>query len=110
MKQYVIDELRLGDHEKIKAYLDENFSDSVFDDVYWIPVDQSVFGDIQKEHTECQPFYIAIELGTDRISCELLVRTKNKMRCDCIRYATEKQIIWLIQVLDAIFEKLGIRT
>ncbi len=109
MKQYVIDELRIEDHERIKAYLDENFRDSVFDGVYWIPLDQSILTDIQKEHTDCQPFYVAIELGPDRMSCELLVRTKTRMRCDCIRYATETQMNWLIQVLDAIFEKLGIK-
>ena len=41
---------------------------------------------------------------------ELLVRTKNRVRCDCIAYADEKQFVWLIQYIDAVFEKLDIMT
>ena len=35
--------------------------------------------------------------------------SKNRMRCDCIRYATEKQRNWLIQWIDNIFNRLGIK-
>ncbi|RZB30355.1 MAG: hypothetical protein SRB1_02635 [Desulfobacteraceae bacterium Eth-SRB1] len=110
MKQYVIDELRPADYKKIKAYLDENFDSSSMDGLYWILLDQEMLTDIQVEHTECQPFYFAIDIEPKLVSCELLVRSKNIIRCSCIGYATELQRNWIIQVIDSIFEKLEIKT
>ena len=109
MKQYVIDELRIEDHKKIKTYLEENFNSSVIDGIYWLPIDQNIITEIQAEHTECQPFYFAINLESNLIAFELLVRTKNKIRCSCISYATEKQRNWLIGFADSIFDNLGIQ-
>jgi hypothetical protein len=82
MKQYVIDELRPKDYQMIKSFMDEKFGSSNVDGVYWIEL----------------------------IAFELLVRTKNRMRCSCMGYATENQRNWLIRVADAIFDKLGIKT
>jgi len=109
MKQYVIDELRKEDHKKIKAYLDENFDSSVINGIYWIPVDRDIITEIQAEHKDCQPFFFAINLEPNLIAFELLVRTKNKIRCSCISYATEKQRNWLIGFADSIFDKLEIQ-
>jgi len=110
MKHYVIDELRPDDNKKLKAYLDETFNSSNIDGIYWIPIDQEYLTDIQTEHTECQPFYFAIELNPDILACELLVRTKNRVRCDCISYTTERQLSWFIRFVDSIFDKLEIIT
>jgi len=110
MKQYVIDELRPDDYKKLKAHLDENFNSSDMDGVYWIPLDQENLTGIQAEHTECQPFYFAIELNPDIMACELLIRTKSRVRCDCIGYATEKQLSWLIRFVDGMLDKLEIIT
>jgi hypothetical protein len=49
-------------------------------------------------------------LGADRLAAELLIRTRNRVRCDCIHYADERQRNWLVQTVDAIFEKLEIIT
>lgn len=110
MKQYTIDELRPSDHEKIKAYMDENFGSSGVDGLYWIPVKEDLLGVVQRQHTDCQPFSFAAELAPDQLTCELLVRTRGRLRCDCIQYATEKQRNWLVATVDAIFESLGIIT
>ncbi len=109
MKQYVIDELREEDHKKIKAYLDENFNSSVINGIYWIPIDRDIITEIQVEHKDCQPFYFAINLEPNLIAFELLVRTKNKIRCNCISYATEKQRNWLIGFADSIFDQLEVQ-
>ncbi len=109
MKQYVIDELRPADYEAVKSYLDENYSSSIVEGIYWIPLEQSMLTELQAEHTECQPFYFAVDLEQNFMASELLIRTKNKMRCRCMGYANEKQLRWIIQFTDAIFEKLGIK-
>ena len=108
MKQYVIDQLRLEDYESLKKYMDERFDGSGIGGLYWIPLDAKVYGDVQKAHPDCGPFDFAVELTEDRMSCELLVRQTRRMRCDCISYATETQRNWIIDVMDAVLEKLGI--
>ena len=108
MKQYVIDELRPEDYDKLRSSLSEYFEPSDIDGIYWVVLDRNMLSDIQADHTECRPFYFAIELGPSKIACELLVRTKNKIRCSCINYATEQQRNWLIGRIDALFEELGI--
>jgi hypothetical protein len=110
MKQYVIDEIRPQEHHKIKQYLDATYGSVEVGGIYWVPLSQEVLTDIQREHTNCQPFFFAIDLEEKRLSLELLVRTKNRIRCTCIAYASREQRIWIMEVVDAIFEKLDIVT
>ncbi len=109
MKQYVIDELTPKDHEEIKVYLEENYRASDMDGIYWIPLEQDILTQIQKEHTDCQPFYFAVELEPNLIAFEMLIRTQKRMRCSCMGYATENQRNWLIGLADSIFDQLGIK-
>lgn len=110
MKQYVIDELRPTEHKKINAYLDKKLGSPALNGIYWMPLEPSYYNEVQAEHTPCQPFYIAIELEPNKIICELLIRTKSRVRCNCISYATERQRNWIIDIVDAIFDELGIKT
>lgn len=108
MKQYVIDDFRYSDYTKIKNYMDENYRCSEVSDTYWVPIDEDMLSDVQKEHSQCKPFYFLVELNAQALTWELLVRTKNKMRCSCMAYATEKQRNWCVDCVDTIFEKLKI--
>lgn len=108
MKQYVIDELSFKDCEKIKNYFDRHFGASEVGGIYWVHLDQEILAETQISHSECKPFYFAIELEPGKISCEFLVRTENKIRCSCINYATETQRNWFICLIDSILEKLEI--
>ena len=110
MKQYVIDELRPEDHRKVKQYLDENYGPVEMGGIYWVPLAAEVLTQIQQQHADCQPFYAAIELQEDQLALEMLVRTKKKIRCACIGYAEEQQRNWLIDQVEAIFERLGVIT
>ena len=108
MKQYVIDELRPEDYETLKKYLDEQFGQAEMDGIYWIPIAAELLADIQLQHQECRPHFFALDLDPGHIACELLVRTKNRMRCDCIQYASEQQRNWLIELIDNMFNRLEI--
>lgn len=110
MKQYVIDELRPTDYEKIKAYLNKNFEISEVEHLYWIGLHEDLLSEVQLAHGECHPYFLAVELKPERLCCELLVRTKNRVKCSCMAYATEKQRNWFIGQVDAVFEKLAIQT
>jgi hypothetical protein len=50
----------------------------------------------------------AVELQQTRVSMELLVRTRSRIRCGCIAYATDEQRSWLIRLLDRLLEQLDI--
>ena len=108
MKQYVIDELRYQDYETLQRYFQTHFSTSGVVGLYWIPLDAEMLSDTQRSHADCHPHYFAVELEPERLSCELLVRTAARIRCNCIGYADERQREWLLQVIDAVLEKLAI--
>ena len=108
MKQHIIDELRYNDYEKIKLYLTENLGTSEVDGIYWLPLEKRLLTDEQASHNECLPLFFVIDLRPERISCELLVRTKNRIKCTCIGYATEKQRNWLIRYADDMLNRLEI--
>ena len=110
MKQYVIDELRTGEYQALKTYLDEHYGPAAMDGIYWIPIPPEMLTDIQSEHAACRPQYFALELDGSRLASELLVRSKNRVRCDCIAYATDNQRNWLIRLIDNMFDRLQIKT
>jgi len=108
MKQYVVDELRPLDYTVIKSHLDERIGASGMPGLYKLPIDPEMLTAVQRHHTHCQPFYFAIDLEPSRMACELLVRSDQKIRCNCIGYATENQRNWLIQLTDMMLDQLKI--
>ena len=109
MKQYVIDGLRLEDYKKLKTFLDEHLETSPLGGIYWLEIDSDMLTDVQKQHESCAPHVFALMLEETYLSCELLVRIKKNIRCDCMDYATVEQRAWLMDQADAILERLEIR-
>ena len=108
MKQYVVDQLRYPDYEKLKAYFDQTYGAAAMGSVYWIPLEPGLLSPVQREHEACGPHLAAVELDETRLSVELLVRTHSRVRCSCIAYATAEQRDWLMRRVDSILEQLGI--
>jgi len=108
MKQYVVDQLRYPDYEKIKGCLDQRFGPAFMGAVYWVPLASGQLTATQAAHRECQPFFAAIELQEERLSLELLIRTRQRVRCACITYATEEQRNALIRMVDDMLAALEI--
>lgn len=110
MKQYVIDELRPQDQEKLKKYLDDHFGPVEMGTLYWIPLEPSLYSETQASHPDCHPLYFAVQLRSSAFVAELLVRTKHSIRCDCICYANDDQFLWLLHYVNSIFDRLEIMT
>lgn len=108
MKQYVVDELRPSDYDVLKAYLNEHLNFAGFDGLYWKPVDEALLTTTQALHIHCKPLYFTLTLAPESLTCELLVRTRNKMQCDCMGYATTAQRNWIVGWTDNLFRTLGI--
>ncbi len=106
MKQYVIDGISLQDHNRLKEYLDEHLETATLEGIYWLELERDILTPVQSDHKSCGPHVFALMLENTYLSCELLVRIKTNIKCDCMGYANKKQRDWLIDQTDAILETL----
>ncbi len=109
MRQYVVDELRADEVEKIKEYLDEHCDLSDMVGLYWLKIPDDILSQTQYEHKNCQPHCAAIELGNKWVKFEMLVRSRQKIRCECVCYATPQQRTFLLSFVDNLLDQTGIR-
>ena len=109
MRQYVVDQLTPDDYRKLRSHFEETYGKPDFETLFWLPIETFSMSEIQQTHIDCQPYFVAVDLQEDQLVCELLVRTKNKMRCDCMGYATELQRNTIIDLIDSLLDELGIR-
>ena len=110
MKQYVIDGFGLPDYHTLKKYLDQHLETASLEGIYWLELDKKILSPTQLAHESCGPHVFALMLEETYLSCELLVRIKTNIKCDCMGFATKEQRDWLIDQTDAILEKFAIRT
>ena len=109
MRQYVVDELRADEVEKIKEYLDKYCDLSDMVGLYWLKIPGDILSPTQYEHKSCQPHCAAIELGDKWVKFEMLVRSRQKIRCECVSYATPQQRTFLLSFVDNLLDQTGIR-
>jgi len=110
MKQYVIDQLREYDFLALEAHLNDHAEGGDLPGIYWVPIPQELYEVTQSEHADCQPFYFAVSLDRRAISFELLIRTRLRLRCGCIRYANRAQRDYILAYADGLFEQLKLIT
>jgi hypothetical protein len=108
MKQYVIDQLRESDYEKIREFLEQNAEKTVLDEIFWVTLPEGLYTVLQGEHKKCYPFYFAVNLSRNHVAFELLIRSRETIRCNCIAYATSKQRDHIIGFADDMLRKLEI--
>lgn len=109
MKQYVIDQLRESDYYHIRDYLDEQVEKTVFEEIYHVKLPKELYTETQSAHSDCQPFYFAINLNRNKLAFEWLIRSRQTLRCDCVGYASREQRDHIIDFADSILEQLGIK-
>ncbi|MDQ7031478.1 MAG: hypothetical protein Q9M37_02000 [Desulfonauticus sp.] len=109
MRSYFIDELNSTEIEKIKNWLDQKNIKSALSELYWIFLPPELYSVTQQKHAqECGPYYFALEVNKHWIKFELLIRAENKIRCECITYATEEQKNYIIQFAESMLKELDI--
>ncbi len=109
MKQYVIDQLRESDYEKILEFLNKNADASEFGDLFWLMLPEELYSDTQKEHAPCRPFCFAVNLSRGQVDFELLIRSRQVLRCNCICYADKRQRDHIIGFADRMLDELKIQ-
>ncbi len=108
MRQYVVDELRPEERERIKEYLDTYCELSDVKGLYWIRLPDDILSPIQCEHRDCRPYCAAVELGDKWVKFEMLIRSRKKIRCKCVGFATPQQRNFLFSFIDALISETGI--
>ncbi len=109
MKQYVIDQIQPEDRVRLQAELEARFGAPDLGGIYWLPLDGERLNPLQAAHQDCHPLCVALELCEERLVCELLIRTRQRMRCDCMGYADSRQRGWIMDTLDDILAGLDIK-
>ncbi len=115
MRQYLLDEIARKDIPRVRDYLNEHATASGLGDVWWVDLSEDLLSPQQYEHRECRPFRFAVEVGEPQVGdsfvrFEFLIRSREKMRCACIDYATRQQRDFILAFADRLVEDLALRT
>lgn len=110
MRQFVIDDLSPMERDNIDSYLKRHLKQGPMIGLYWIILPENLLTEIQKEHTDCSPFYCGVEVQKSSVCFELLVRSNAHLHCDCIAHATAPQRQYVLDFLDTMLDKELIRS
>lgn len=122
MRLYVVNEIKEQDLERITDALEQRGMAASVERLYWLDVPEELLSPEQREHLEsCGPFSMGLEAIDEfgqagrapgcegrMLALEMLVRSRNKLRCSCIAYATPEQRAYAIEFLDGLFRELDI--
>ncbi len=108
MRQYLVDELRKEEVERIRERLSEGLEESDIKGLFWLRMPDDILGPVQHQHSSCGPHCTAVELGDGWLKFELLVRARGRIRCECVGYATEQQRRFVLRFADNLLEECGI--
>lgn len=109
MRTYCIDELREEETARLAERLKRAALAAGMPDLYWLPVPETLLNGVQQEHLgECGPYAMALELFPDALRLELLVRARNRLRCDCVAYAGPELVVHMIDHVNGLLRELDI--
>ena len=109
MRQYVIDELKPDEVKKIREYLEARCDKSGLGNILWLNIPEACLTQEQKDHASCAPHVAGIELMDDAVSFEMLIRSRNRMRCSCIGFASGQQRDFILEFVDEMIRKTGLK-
>lgn len=109
MRQIVVDELSREERANLDSYLKRTLRPAGMEGMYWLDLPDDLLALAQQGHQDCGPFSFGIELGETRLLAELLVRSRSKLHCSCISYASGTQRGFLLDFLDRMLAAEQIR-
>lgn len=114
MRTYLLEDIAEVDFNKIEEAFNELKLNGPLEGIYYLPLPEKLLQQEQIDHLdECGPYFMALETvrtphEEHHIRMELLVRSRNKIRCSCVTYATQPQRQHMIDYLDQFIEELEI--
>ncbi len=109
MRSYFIQEISPADMPKLLEALSSKAYKIPIKGLFWITLPRHLHSGKQLEHVKCGPYYMAVEAGDDWLKLELLVRCEQKIRCECIAYATAEQRQYMMEYLDQLIRNQDVR-
>lgn len=109
MRQYKIDQLSREERANIESYLKRTLKPGPVEGVFWIEVPQDLLSSDQRDHGDCGPFFLAVELEAEAVSFELLVRSQVNLHCSCIAYASKAQRDFVLRFADNMLQEEQVR-
>lgn len=110
MRQFLVDEIPHRQMEEIEGYLKEKTVAAGLEKIFWLEIPGNLLSPIQYEHKGCGPHYLAIELGQDFLKFEFLVRSRKRLRCDCVKYVSPAQETFLLNFAQTLIQTLGLNS
>lgn len=114
MRSILIDELSETEVVAVRDYLNRRAQLSGLDDLYWIPLERDLWNETQMaahrdEHqqAEAQSFRFAVELGSDWVRFEMLVRSEG-LRNLGGGQADQRQALFLLDWADEMAQHLDL--
>lgn len=109
MRNYLLEDIYDEDLTKIVEALKELELAGPIEDIFYLPLPEELLHDVQKDHaSECGPYFMALEVMENCLKVELLVRAQNKIRCECVSYATPEQRNHMLDYIDQFIIDLGV--
>jgi hypothetical protein len=109
MKQYVIDQLRESDYDQVMDYLGKHTEKTILEGIFWVELPRELYTAVQLEHGGCHPYYFAINVNRKQAAFEMLIRSRQIIRCSCIGYANPEQRDYIIGFADDMLRQLNIK-
>ena len=110
MRSYLVEDFYPEQLQKVIAALTDKGLAGSLDGIFYLPLPEALLTDVQRAHAgECGPHIFVLEvLEEGSLKLELLLRAKNKLRCECVFYATPAQREHIISYLDDFIRQLDI--
>ena len=89
MRAYLVDELSPPEIFALETRLRDMGFASALDNLFWIPVPETLLSPLQREHAgACGPYVLALEIAHDAVRLEWLVRGLGNLHCVCVGFAS----------------------
>ena len=109
MRSYYLDAFVPGELERLAERLDSMELSASMEALYWLPVPHKLLTPLQKTHErDCGPYVLALEILDEALRLGLLVRARNRLRCDCVAYAEPRLVHHMIRYLHGLLDELRI--
>ncbi len=108
MRELVITELSDLQTTCLENALKDCGRASSIEHVYWLPLETADLTDIQRNHADCGPHALALEVLPGGLRLELLVRAQNRLHCQCVAICRPWQTARAVEKLNSLLAACSI--
>ena len=105
ISRYMCEEIAPAATRLLQQHLQQLDCGSGLEDVFWLPVPESLLSPLQREHApRCGPYALALIIEETSLSLEFLVRASKALHCNCTAPASPDLRAYALNALDAMLK------